>query len=88
MEVAVPAAHLLGRVMVKAALANMGGHASYRYGPPGPPWRTFGLEAQASLVEGWWAGRLDKAVGGSGGETIDIFPVTGTGMKVHLPDGQ
>ncbi|WP_328665753.1 hypothetical protein OG905_01535 [Streptomyces sp. NBC_00322] len=24
----------------------------------------------------------------SGGETIDIFPVTGKGMKVHLPDGQ
>ncbi|MGP3992086.1 hypothetical protein [Streptomyces sp. 3N207] len=48
----------------KAALDKMSGDASYLYGPPGPPWRTFGLEAQASLVEGWWAGRLDESVGG------------------------
>jgi hypothetical protein len=49
----------------KAAFAKIGGHAGYRYVPPGPPWRAYGLEAQASLVEGWWAERLDKAVGGS-----------------------
>jgi hypothetical protein len=28
----------------------------YRYGPPGPAFSAFGLEAQAALVEGWYGG--------------------------------
>ncbi|MDQ0948615.1 hypothetical protein QFZ24_002538 [Streptomyces phaeochromogenes] len=48
----------------KAALDKMGGSASYRYGPAGPPWREFGIEAQASIVDQWYAGSTTKSVGG------------------------
>ena len=29
---------------------------AYKYGPPGPPWRAFGLEAQAAIVDDWFGG--------------------------------
>ncbi|MER5309145.1 hypothetical protein ABT034_15300 [Streptomyces sp. NPDC002773] len=48
----------------KAALDKLGGSASYLYGPPGPPFRSFGIEAQASIVEQWWTGETHKSVGG------------------------
>ena len=32
------------------------GSAAYNYGPPGPPWRSFGVEAQAHMVDEWFAG--------------------------------
>jgi hypothetical protein len=31
----------------------------YRYGPPGPPWNSFNLEQQASIVNEWFAGNGD-----------------------------
>jgi hypothetical protein len=31
----------------------------YRYGPPGPPWQSYNLEQQASIVNEWFAGKLD-----------------------------
>jgi hypothetical protein len=40
----------------RAALDKVGGSASYNYGPPGPVFSSFGLEAQASLVEEWFSG--------------------------------
>ena len=45
----------------RAALDKLGGSASYTYGPPGPPFSSFGLEAQASLVEEWFTGTMAKA---------------------------
>jgi hypothetical protein len=33
-----------------------------RYGPPGPEWSSFTQEAQANVVEDWFAGRNDHAV--------------------------
>jgi hypothetical protein len=30
------------------------GHDAYKYGPPGPPWSSFGVEAQASMVDEWF----------------------------------
>lgn len=32
------------------------GSAAYYYGPAGPPWRHFGVEAQAHMVDEWFAG--------------------------------
>ena len=29
---------------------------AYKYGPPGPPWSSFGLEAQAAIVDDWFGG--------------------------------
>ncbi|WKX74054.1 hypothetical protein [Streptomyces sp. XD-27] len=48
----------------KAALDKLGGSASYDYGPPGPAWRYFGIEAQASIVEEWCTGATDHSIGG------------------------
>jgi hypothetical protein len=31
--------------------------AAYDYGPAGPPFGDFGLEAQAQIVQDWFAGR-------------------------------
>jgi hypothetical protein len=44
-----------------AALAKVEGSAAYRYGPPGPPWSTFNLEQQASIVDEWFAGTNARA---------------------------
>ena len=30
------------------------GDDAYIYGPPGPPWSSFGVEAQASVVDQWF----------------------------------
>jgi hypothetical protein len=30
------------------------GNDAYKYGPPGPPWRSFGVEGQASIVDQWF----------------------------------
>ena len=32
------------------------GTVAYNYGPPGPPWSSFHLEAQAHMVDEWFAG--------------------------------
>jgi hypothetical protein len=32
------------------------GQAAYNYGPPGPPWDAFRFEAQAHMVDEWFAG--------------------------------
>jgi hypothetical protein len=45
----------------RAALDKLGGSASYRYGPPGPPFSSFGLEAQATIVEEWFSGTMLRA---------------------------
>jgi hypothetical protein len=43
-------------VFWKAALDKLGGKASYKYATSqSPPWSDFGLEAQASIVENWFA---------------------------------
>jgi hypothetical protein len=34
---------------------------SYQYGPAGPPWRSFGIEAQASIVDQWFGGNRNQA---------------------------
>jgi hypothetical protein len=39
-----------------AAQAKLAGQAAYNYGPPGPDWSDLGLEAQASIVNEWYAG--------------------------------
>jgi hypothetical protein len=36
------------------------GRAAYQYGPPGPAWSTFNLEAQAAIVDQWFAGTTSK----------------------------
>lgn len=36
------------------------GRAAYQYGPPGPPWSSFNLEAQAAIVDQWFAGNIEK----------------------------
>jgi len=36
------------------------GRAAYQYGPPGPAWSTFNLEAQAAIVDQWFAGNTTK----------------------------
>jgi hypothetical protein len=42
---------------VSTALGTTGGDMSaYSYGPPGPPWSSFGTEQQASIVDEWFAG--------------------------------
>ena len=41
------------------------GKAAYRPGAPGPPWSSFGMEAQGSIVDRWFAGSPD-------GEQIDM----------------
>jgi hypothetical protein len=39
------------------AVGTIGGDMSaYSYGPPGPPWGSFGTEEQASIVDEWFAG--------------------------------
>jgi hypothetical protein len=48
----------------KAALDKLAESASYQYGPPGPPWSSFGLEAQATIVEEWSSGTSLRAVMG------------------------
>lgn len=40
----------------RGAVDKLNDSASYTYGPPGPGFSTFGLEAQASLVDEWFAG--------------------------------
>jgi hypothetical protein len=45
----------------RAALAKIQGSSAYRYGPAGPPFGEFGLEAQATLVEEWFAGTQGRA---------------------------
>jgi hypothetical protein len=45
----------------RAALAKLQGSSAYRYGPAGPPFGKFGLEAQATLVEQWFSGTGGKA---------------------------
>jgi hypothetical protein len=45
----------------RAAIDKLNDSASYIYGPPGPPFSSFGLEAQASLVEEWFSGTQFKA---------------------------
>lgn len=45
----------------RAALDKLNDSASYTYGPPGPAFSSFGLEAQASLVEEWFSGTQWKA---------------------------
>jgi LGFP repeat len=32
------------------------GQSVYAYGPPGSPWKSFGLEAQAAIVDQWFGG--------------------------------
>jgi hypothetical protein len=32
------------------------GQAAYHYGRPGPPWSSFNMEAQAAIVDQWFAG--------------------------------
>ena len=37
----------------------------YTYGPPGPPWRSFGMEAQGAIVDQWFGGSgKQKTLGG------------------------
>jgi hypothetical protein len=48
----------------RAALDKLGGQASYKYGPPGLPFSSFGLEAQASIVEEWFSGTQYRAAAG------------------------
>ncbi|GAA4833805.1 hypothetical protein [Kitasatospora terrestris] len=45
--------------------AAVGGdlYTAYRYGPAGEPWRHYGLEEQASIVDEWWAGTTDRSSG-------------------------
>lgn len=43
-------------VFWKAASAKITGSSAYQYGPPGPDWHRFGLEAQASIVNEWFSG--------------------------------
>ena len=72
---------LLGRVLVSDGLVRhrrlnaeevaLAGKSAYRYGPPGPPFRKFGLEQQPTLVEEW-------AVGTQGRATV---PITGRAMN-------
>jgi hypothetical protein len=59
----------------RAAMAKLAGKSAYRYGPPGPPFRKFGLEQQATLVEEW-------AVGTAGRATVPI-----TGRALNPPVG-
>ena len=42
------------------------GHAAYDYGPPGPQWDSFHIEAQAHIVDEWFAG--------TGGQAVDKLP--------------
>ena len=46
----------------RALIDRLGGSESYRYGPPGTPWRALSLEAQGSLVDNWFAGTNAKAL--------------------------
>lgn len=46
-----------------ALIDRLGGSSSYDYGPPGPRWAEgFSLEAQASVVEEWFAGTDRRAI--------------------------
>jgi hypothetical protein len=37
------------------------GKAAYNYGPAGPPWRLFGIEGQAHMVDEWFGGTGQQA---------------------------
>jgi hypothetical protein len=61
-----------------AALAKIRGSGAYRYGPPGPPFGAFGLEAQATLVEEWFSGTQRRAT----------MPVAGRKTPPETPIGE
>ena len=42
------------------------GHNVYEYGPPGPPWSAFNLEQQGAIVDQWFGGDRQEAVGRPG----------------------
>jgi hypothetical protein len=45
---------------VATSTGTLGGDMStYGYGPPGPPWGSFGTEQQGSIVDQWFAGSDD-----------------------------
>jgi hypothetical protein len=48
--------------IVNQAVKTLGGNP-YRYGPPGPPWGGFNLEAQGAIVDQWFGG---NRAGGTG----------------------
>jgi hypothetical protein len=39
------------------------GKSAYRYGEPGPSWRSFGVEGQASIVDQWFGGNGNQVPG-------------------------
>jgi hypothetical protein len=45
------------RAFTTAAGTAGGDMSAYGYGPPGPAWGSFNTEQQASIVDGWFAGR-------------------------------
>ena len=49
----------------EAFFAKIHGNASYYYTPAGPPFRRFGLEQQASIVDEWAGGTTMFAIGGT-----------------------
>ena len=40
------------------------GRDAYKYGPPGPAWSSFNLEAQVAIVDQWFAGNTPAQPGG------------------------
>ena len=45
----------------------------YDYGPPGPPWSSFGLEAQAAIVDQWFGGTGKQKGQGSMNKSSPYF---------------
>jgi hypothetical protein len=46
----------------------------YKYGPPGPPWSSFGLEAQAAIVDDWFGGTFATGLEPSMSRDSRYFP--------------
>ena len=50
------------------------GPAAYTYGPPGPAWSSFNLEAQAAIIDQWFAGDTDTQPGGPLNTASPYYP--------------
>jgi hypothetical protein len=58
---------------------------AYKYGPPGPPWRSFGLEAQAAIVDDWFGGTFATGQEPSMDRNGRYFPYIANNILPGLP---
>jgi hypothetical protein len=51
---------LVPGLICKGLLDKVASSSPYQYGPPGPPWSSFGMEAQGSVVDQWFGGNRSQ----------------------------